>query len=42
MKIVSKTEVEERIKTRFPNQPFEIIQYTKMTDPFIIKCLKCN
>ena len=42
MKIVSKTEVEERIKIRFPNQPFEIIQYTKMTEPFIIKCLKCN
>ena len=42
MKIVSINEVRERIIKRFPNEPFEIVQYTKMTEPFVIKCLQCN
>lgn len=42
MKIVSIDEVKQRIEERFPNQPFEIIQYTKMTQPFTIRCLKCG
>lgn len=42
MKIVSINEVEQRIKDRFPNQPFEIIDYTKMTQSFTIRCLKCG
>ena len=32
----------KRIKERFPGQPFEIIEYTRMTKPFTIKCLKCG
>ena len=42
MKIVSINEVEERITKRFPNEPFKIIKYTKMTEPFVIQCLQCN
>lgn len=42
MKIVTQHEVENRLKNIFPNQPFEIIEYTKTTKPFIIKCLKCG
>lgn len=42
MKIITKEEVIERIQKKFPNQPFKILEYTKMTKPFKIKCLKCN
>jgi len=42
MKIVTIEEVKERINARFPNEPYEIINYTKMTEPFTIRCLKCN
>ena len=42
MKIVTQQEVEERIKEKYPNQPFEIIEYTRISKPFIIKCLKCG
>lgn len=42
MKIVTINEVNERIKNRFPEQPFKIIKYTKMTEPFSICCLACN
>lgn len=42
MKIVTIEEVKERINTRFPEEPYEIIKYTKMTEPFIIRCLMCN
>jgi hypothetical protein len=42
MKIVTIEEVQQRIEKRFPNQPFQIIHYTKMTKPFTIRCLKCN
>lgn len=42
MKIVTIEEVKERINARFPGEPYEIIDYTKMTEPFTIRCLKCN
>lgn len=42
MKIVTIKEVKERIDARFPEEPYEIINYTKMTKPFTIRCLKCN
>lgn len=42
LKIVTKEEIERRIQTKWPNQPFEIIQYTKVSQPFSIKCLKCG
>lgn len=42
MKIIDEYEVKERIKKKYPNQPFEIIYYTKMTKSFVIKCCKCN
>lgn len=34
--------VEERINERWPNQPYEIIEYTKIIKPFTIKCLSCG
>lgn len=42
MKIVTIEEVKEHINARFPGEPYEIIDYTKMTEPFTIRCLKCN
>lgn len=42
LKIVTKEEIEHRIQNKWPNQPFEIIQYTKVSQPFSIKCLKCG
>lgn len=42
MKIVTLNEIKQRIQNRFPNQPYQIIQYSKVTFPFVIKCLKCN
>ena len=42
MKIVTEQEVKERIENKWPNQPFEILKYTKITEPFTIKCLKCG
>ena len=31
-----------RIQNEYPNQPFEIINYTRITQPLTIKCLQCN
>lgn len=42
MKIVSQDEICQRIKDKFPNQPFEIVEYTRVSKPFSIKCLKCG
>jgi len=42
MKIISIKEVKQRINNRFPNQPFEILNYTQMTKPFSIRCLMCG
>ena len=35
-------EANDRIKTRFPTEHFEIIQYSSMRAPGVIKCLSCN
>lgn len=42
MKIVSKEDIINRTKNKFPNQSFEIVDYTRVTKPFTIKCLNCN
>lgn len=42
MKIVSKQEMFNRIKEKFPNQPFELSQYMGVTKPVTIRCLNCN
>lgn len=42
MKIITEEEVRRRIEEKFPGQPFEIIEYTRMSKPFTIKCLKCG
>ena len=42
MKIVSIIEMSRRIEKRFPDQPFEIIQYSGVTKPVTIKCLNCG
>lgn len=42
MIIITKEELKKRIENKFINQPFEILEYTKMTKPFKIKCLKCG
>mgnify|MGYP002622425907 CR=1 FL=1 len=42
MKIVTINEIQNRIESKFPNQPFEIIEYTRVSKPFTIKCLKCG
>lgn len=41
MKIVSKQEAIERIKKTYPNQDFELLEYSGVTKPVTIKCLKC-
>lgn len=42
MIIITEDEVRRRIENKFPNQPFEIIEYKRMTKPFTLKCLKCG
>ena len=42
MKIVTIDEIQERINKKYPNQPYEIVEYTRVSAPFIIKCLKCG
>lgn len=42
MIIITQAEIEKRIIEKFPNEPFEIIEYTKVSKPFTIKCLKCG
>ena len=42
MKIVTLQEITEKIQKKFPNEPFEIIEYTRVSKPFKIKCLKCG
>ncbi len=42
MKIVSIEEMRERINKKFPEQPFELIKYTRVTEPVTIKCLNCG
>lgn len=42
MKIISQEEFETRIVEKHPNQPFEIIEYTRISKPLVIKCLQCG
>ena len=42
MKKIELSEVKERIKNRFPNETFEIIQYTSLGEFGIIKCANCG
>lgn len=40
MIIITQDDVIKRIEQKFPSQPFKIIEYTRMTNPFTIQCLK--
>lgn len=42
MKIVTQEMASQRIVNRWPNEPFEIVQYTRVSQPFQIKCLSCG
>ena len=42
MKIVTQEMVFQRIADRWPDEPFEIVQYTRVSHPFQIKCLSCG
>lgn len=41
-KKISQEEFEKRLQDRFPNEQFKIIEYTTMSNPSKIQCLKCN
>lgn len=41
-KKITQEEFEQRIKIRFPNEDFKIIEYKNMGSPLKIQCLKCN
>ena len=41
-KAISKEEFKKRIKERFPNEKYEIIEYTTMSNPSKILCIKCG
>ena len=42
MKIITKEMVIKEIQQKFPNEPFEIIEYSRVGNPFTIKCLTCG
>lgn len=42
MKIISREEVVKRIEDVFPEQSFELLEYSRVTKPIRIKCLKCQ
>lgn len=42
MVIITKQDYENRIKETFPNQPFEVLEYTRITKPVKIRCLNCG
>lgn len=43
MIIITEEEFKQRIVNKFGNeQPFEILEYTRMTKPIKLKCLKCG
>lgn len=42
MKIITIDEIKQRIENVYLNEPYEIIEYTAVTKPFTIKCLRCN
>ena len=39
---ITKIEFEKRIKTRFPKEEFEIVDYTSLGKPLSIKCINCG
>ena len=41
-KKITQEEFENRLKERFPTEEFKIIEYTNMSSPLKIQCLKCN
>ena len=42
MKGITKEAFEERIKQHYPEENFEIIEYTAASNPFKVKCLSCG
>lgn len=42
MKIVKVEEIEKRIRNKFPEAHFEIVNYTKTQKPITVKCLDCG
>lgn len=42
MKIVKVEEIEKRIRNKFPEAHFEIVNYTKTRKPITVKCLDCG
>ena len=42
MKIVTIEDVCQRISNKYPGQNFEIIEYTRVSKPFQIKCGQCS
>lgn len=42
MKIVSKEDIIQRIQNNYPDAPFELLEYTKVTQPITVKCLSCG
>ena len=42
MKIVTQEMIEARIREKWPDEPFEIVQYTRVSQPFTIRCLDCG
>lgn len=42
MKIITIEEIQKRISEKWPSQPYEILEYTKVTQRFTLKCGKCG
>lgn len=42
MKIITKEEAIKRIEFKFPNEPFELLEYSRVTKPIVIKCGRCG
>lgn len=42
MKTVTIEDIKKRICQKWPNQSFEIIEYTRVTKRFVLKCCKCG
>lgn len=41
-KAITKEEFSKRIQTRYPDEEFQIIEYTTASNPLKIQCLNCN
>ena len=42
MKAITQQEFEKRIKERYPNENFKIIDYTTNSKPLKIQCVSCK